>query len=151
VRVTPENNGVQGYTINNDINADPRFATYPSTTLSTNTQGQDVLLPGTPATGTTRYVLGPVGLDRSAIASARAAKANGMWMIDLTLTPKGSVQWDTLAQQTFHEMTGVVINGHVVSAPLMQPTQSSFTSFGGQFLIGGPFSEHQAKAIASEL
>lgn len=150
LQVTPDNNGVNGYTTNN-IKADPQFATYPSTTSSSNMQGQDVLLPGTPSGGSNRYVLGPVGLGRGAIASARAIYINGVWAVNLLLTHKGSAQWDSLAQQTFHEITGVVVNGHVVSAPMMQPTQSSFTSFDGHLQISGAFSAHQAKAIASEL
>jgi len=48
-------------------------------------------------------------------------------------------------------LTGVVINGHVVSAPVMQPTELSFTSFDGQLQMSGGISEQQAKAIASEL
>ncbi|MGA2837010.1 MAG: hypothetical protein ABSF84_10475 [Acidimicrobiales bacterium] len=72
-------------------------------------------------------------------------------MLDVSLTAEGSVEWDALAQKTFHEMTGVVVNDRVVSAPIMQPTQSSFTSFDGQLQISGGFSEQQAKAMASEL
>jgi hypothetical protein len=151
LQVTPGNMNIDGYTANSNINPDPQFATYPSTTSSSDERGQDVLLPGTPSGGSTRYVLGPVGLGRSAIASARATYNDGQWAVDLVLTPKGSTQWDNLAQQTFHEITGVVINGHVVSAPIMQPTQSSFTSFDGQLQVSATFSEHQAKAIASAL
>ncbi len=150
LQVYPGLNG-HGYSTNADLTADPRFATYPSTTSSSSLQDQDVLLSGAPSNGSTRYVLGPVGLGRDAIARARVTDYHGQWVIDLSLTAKGSVQWDTLAQKTFHEMTGVVINDHVVSAPIMQPTQSSFISFDGRLQISGGFSEHQAKAIASEL
>ncbi len=150
LQVTPASNNVNGYTSNNII-PDPNFTTYPSTISANNKQNQELLLPGTGAAGSGRYVLGPAGLTRSAIAHARATHYPGQWTINLTLTPKGSAQWNTLAEQTFHEITGVVINGQVVSAPIMQPTQSSFTSFNGQLQISGGFTEHQARAIASEL
>ena len=39
----------------------------------------------------------------------------------------------------------------MISAPITQPTQSSFTSFGGQVQISGSFTEDQAKALATEL
>lgn len=150
LQVTPQSNNVNGFTATTNINADPQFATYP-TTSSTDTQGQDVILPGSPANGPNRYVLGPVGLDRSAIAHAHVILTSGQWAIDLVLTTNGSAQWDALARQQFHAILGVVIHGRVVSAPITQPTQSSFTSFYGQVQISGPFTQHQAKAIAAEL
>lgn len=140
-----------GYSTNANILPDPRFATYPSTRSSSNLQAQDVLLPGTRSRGSSRYVLGPVGLGRDAIAGVRVTEMSGQWVLDVSLTAEGSVEWDALAQKTFHEMTGVVVNDRVVSAPIMQPTQSSFTSFDGQLQISGGFSEQQAKAMASEL
>jgi len=39
----------------------------------------------------------------------------------------------------------------VVSAPITQPTQPSFTSFYGQVQISGAFTQQQAKTIAAEL
>lgn len=151
LQVAPDSGNVNGYTSNSHVNADPQFATYPSTTSSNDKQGQDVLLPTTPADGSARYVLGPVGLDRSAIAHAHVTHIGGQWAIYLALTSKGSEQWDTLAAQQFHAIVGVVINGRVVSAPITQPTQQAFTSFHGQLQISGGFTEHQAKVIASEL
>lgn len=92
-----------------------------------------------------------MGLDRSAVAHAHATYLDGQWAIDLALTPRGSEQWDNLAAQQFHAIVGVVINNRVVSAPITQPTQQSFTTFDGQLQISGGFTEHQAKVIASEL
>ncbi len=151
LQVAPESNNVNGYTSTTAIGADPRFATYPSTPSSGTAADQDVLLPGTPTGGSTRYVLGPVGLDRGAIARAQAVEKYGQWLVDLTLTPRGSVQWDALGRQSFHAVLGVVVDGQVVSAPLTEPTQSSFVSFGGRLQVGGNFSQHQAKMIASGL
>ena len=96
-------------------------------------------------------MLGPVGLNRTAIAHARVTENSGQWTVDLVLTPKGSAQWDQFSEGSFHAITGVVVNGHVVSAPIMQPTQSVPTSFHGQLQISGGFTHHQATVIASEL
>jgi len=152
LQVTPRADNVNGYTADTNIGPDPQFATYPSTTRPNDNLDQDVLLPGTPGEGgDLRYVLGPAGLARSAIASARATRLSGQWLIDLSLTPKGSLQWDTLAEQTFHQIVGVAIDGRVVSAPINQPTLPSFTSFDGRLQISASLTEHQAKTIASEL
>jgi hypothetical protein len=155
LEVAPRIDDVEGYTANSDIQPDPQFATIPSTTASTmalpGDRNQEVLLPGGPGEGTGRYVLGPVGLGRSAIASARATRVAGQWTIYLRLTDRGAATWDALAEKQFHAIVGVVVDGRVVSAPITEPTQSSFTSFQGVLQISGGFSRHQARAIASSL
>ena len=151
LRVTPDGGNVNGYSSATNISVDPQFASYPSSTLLSDKQSQDVILPTTAANGSTRFVLGPVGLDRSAIAHAHAIYMNGQWAIRLALTARGSTQWDGLAAQQFHAIVGIVINGQIVSAPITQPTQSHFTSFDGQLQISGGFTEHQAKTIAAKL
>ena len=141
----------EGFTSNANIGADPQFATYPSTTSSNSTDSQGVvLLPGTSTIGSGRFVLGPVGLARGAIATAQANNESGQWTILLRLTPNGAAQWDALAAQQFHAIVGIVINGQVVSAPITQPTQRAFTSFDGQLQVVS-LPEHLGKTIASEL
>ncbi len=110
-----------------------------------------MLLPGLPGSGTERYVLGPAGLTGAQIKSASAQLNNGQWSVNLNLTGTGATQWDTLAQQQFHAIIGIDLDGQVISAPITQPTQSSFTSFGGTVQISGSFTEDQAKALATEL
>ncbi len=149
--VTPASNNVDGFTSTTNIDADPQFATYPSTTSSSGKQSQVLLLPGTSASGPGRFVLGPAGLTRSAIATAHANDEFGQWTVLLRLTPNGSAQWDALAARQFHAIVGVVVNGQVVSTPITQPSQQSFTSFDGQLQIASGITEHQAKVIASEL
>jgi preprotein translocase subunit SecD len=56
-----------------------------------------------------------------------------------------------LGRARLHAIIGIEIGGKVVSAPIMQPTQSSFSSFNGQMQISGSFNEKQAKALAAEL
>jgi hypothetical protein len=151
LNVTPANDNVNGFTADSNVLPDPKFANYPSTPKSGLDPKATVLLPGTRIEGSSRYVLGPAGFTRSGVASAQATEQSGQWLIELTLTQRGSAQWDALAAEQFHAILGIVINGQVVSAPITQPTQSSFTSFHGQLSIGGSFTEHQAKAIATEL
>jgi len=148
LQVTPDPDNGDGYTSDSNIQPDPQFATYPSTSPANAKEDATVLLP---ASGGGRYVLGPAGLTNSAIKSASAESSNGQWVILLNLTGDGSVQWDSMAQRSFHQIIGIDLNGRVISAPITQPTQSSFTPFNGQVQISGGFTEAQAKAIAAAL
>lgn len=139
------------HSINSNVQPDPRFATYPSTSPANDKNNSIVLLPGSAWSGGGRYILGPAGLTSSAISSAGIHQVSGQWIIQLDLTGEGSVRWDAMAQQQFHQIVGIDLNGEVISAPITQPTQSSFTPFNGRLQISGGFSKAQAKAIASEL
>ena len=131
---------------------DPQFATYPSTAQSNDNVNDNVLLPASASNqGTERYVLGPAGITRSAIKSARAQLVNNQWVVNITLTDEGAVQWDTLAQEQFHAIIGIDVGGKVVSAPITEPSQTSFSSFNGQMQVSGSFTEQQAKALAAQL
>jgi len=134
-----------------DPPTDARFSSYPSTTAGSSGVGDTVLLPGVPGQGGTRFVLGPAALTQQGITAARAVDANGQWMVDLTLSAAGSSRWDSLTEQQFHALVAVVVNGKVVSTPLVQPSQTSFTSFAGHLQVAGDFTEGQAKAMAAEL
>jgi hypothetical protein len=132
--------------------ADPQFSTYPSTAAAGDRADSTVLLPGTPGSGNERYVLGPAGMTRSGITSAKAvSEGDGQRVIDLDLNGRGAAEWNTLAETQFHAIVGVVIDGRVVSAPVVLPAGSSFASFGNHLQISGSFTERQAKAIASQL
>jgi preprotein translocase subunit SecD len=151
LQVTPDSSNVNGYTSNTNIQEDPTFASYASTSSLNDNKSDTVLLPGTAATGSTRYVLGPAGLTGTAVKSASAQLNNGQWAVNLNLTSAGSSQWDALAQQQFHAIIGIDLDGQVISAPITQPTQSTFTSFNGQVQISGSFTEDQAKTLANDL
>jgi preprotein translocase subunit SecD len=129
---------------------DTQFATYPSTPSTSDDKNATVLLPGTAAEGTGRYVLGPAGMTGSAVKSASAQLNSGVWSVNLNLTSEGAVQWDALAQQQFHAIIGIDLDGQVISAPITLPGQSSFTSFGGKVQISGSFTEDQAKTLATQ-
>jgi preprotein translocase subunit SecD len=153
--VTP-NSSVQGYTSNNP-NPDPTFAQYTSTsTNAKNYEHRTVLLPSLPGNGTTlktslRYVLGPEQMTGTSIASAVAQQSQtGAWEVNYSLKGKaGSTLWDKVAEENFHLLLGIELDGVVQSAPLIQPTQSGFTSFDGQGTInGGNMTEADAKSLA---
>lgn len=149
--VNPDSHTLPGYSSNlNGIQPDPQFASYPST-VKADRDNSTVVLPATAAAGGDRYVLGPAALTGAQIKSGRAIAMNGQWIVEVVFTGEGSARLDTLAQRQFHAAIGVVLNGKVISAPITQPTQSSFTPFNGQVQISGGFSEAQAKAIASSL
>ncbi len=151
LQVTPNSGNVNGYSNNTNIPADPQFATYPSTPTDEANQDDVVLLPGVAAEGSGRYVRGPAALTQRGVISSSARVINGLWTIDLVLTPAGSTAWDALTRQQFHQLIGIDLNGRVISAPITQPVQASWTSFDGRVQISGAFTGHQARAIAAEL
>jgi hypothetical protein len=149
--VTPNGGNVNGYT-SRTVQPDPVFATYPSTPPAQDDPADTVLLPGeSPAAGSPRYVLGPAQLTGSAVQSATPKFSNGEWAVDVTLTDAGSTAWDALAQQEFHAIVGVDLNGRILSAPILEPTQSSPAPFNGQLEISGSFAQAQATTVANEI
>ncbi len=150
--VTPDSNSTAGYTSKN-VGPDPQFTTTPSTPATADKAAATVLIPGSRAAGTQdiRYLLGPAGLSGTAVKSANAQLNNGQWSVNLDLTSSGASQWDALAQKQFHAIIAIDLDGQVVSAPITQPTQSSFTSFDGRVSISGGFTEDFAKTLAADL
>jgi hypothetical protein len=148
--VSPETNSVGGFIVDNPGRADPSLAAVPSTSSQDDTEDATVLLPGAAASDG-RFVLGPAGLTGAGIQSATAVLTDGQWTVLLRLTAAGSAQWDALAQEQFHAFVGVVVDGHVISAPITQPTQSSFTSFEGELQLADSFGRQQAEALAARL
>ncbi len=78
-------------------------------------------------------------------------QVDGQWAVNLTLSPTGASQWDKLTEQQFHAFIGVVLDGKVISAPITEPTQTSFTTFAGHLQISGGFTGEQARALAASL
>jgi preprotein translocase subunit SecD len=156
--VTP-NSSVQGYASNNP-SPDPAFAQYTSTSTDVaNYPHRTVLLSSLPASGTAtknslRYVLGPEQMTGTSIGSALAQQnQTGQWEVNYSLKGSaGSNLWDKVAQQNFHLLLGIELDGVVQSAPLIQPTQAGFTSFGGQGTIsGGNMTQNDAKVLAQAM
>ena len=60
------------------------------------------------------------------IASAQATQnQTGEWVVDYSLAGSaGSALWDKVAQENFHQLLGIELDGEVYSAPIIQPTQA---------------------------
>ena len=133
-----------------NIPPDPALASYPTTPSTKDDQHQTVVLPGLPG-DPYRYVLGPAPLTGHAVKTALAQQSQiGQWQVNYTLTGTGSSAWDNLAQANFHQFVAIELDGVVQSAPIIQPGQSTFTSFQGQGQISGGsnFTESYAKNLA---
>jgi preprotein translocase subunit SecD len=150
LQVTPDSSNVNGYTQNSNLQADPQFTTYRSTPPLNDNKDDTVLLPGTVAEGSGRYVLAPAGMTGTAVKSANAQLNSGQWDVNLNLTGAGASEWDTLSHQQFHAIIGIDLDGQVISAPITQPTQQAWSSFNGQVQISGSFTEDQAKTLATD-
>jgi SecDF, P1 head subdomain len=131
---------------------DPQFASFPSTTSARDAPDATVILPGVGGADTSvRYVLGPAGLTAGDVRAATVQLVTGEWRVNLTLTESGSARWDALARQQFHALVGVVVDNQVISAPINEPTQSTFLSFSGRLQIAAGLTRRQAMALAARL
>jgi hypothetical protein len=156
VDVTPSTASA-GYFSRDRTPADPQYASYPSTSaLSPGYASKTVLLPGVGGAcdgAQRRCVLGPAEMSSRAIGKATATRTpSGQWVVDYTTTNAGAALWDKVAEENFHQLIGTELDGVVYTAPIIQPTQTSFSSFDGRGEIGGlTHSEavHLAKAISA--
>jgi preprotein translocase subunit SecD len=142
----------------NNIGPDPQYATQPSTAVEKpNYEASTVLLPGLTSSGSNnggqRYVLGPSQMTGHAIGSATATlNQTGQWVVDYTLAGSAnSALWDKVASENFHQLLGIELDGVVYSAPIIQPGQSSFSSFGGKGEISGSLTQADAQNLAQAM
>ena len=63
----------------------------------------------------------------------------------------GSALWDKVAEENFHQLLGIELDGVVYSAPIIQPTQSTFTSFDGKGEISGSLTQADAQSLAQAM
>jgi preprotein translocase subunit SecD len=146
--VTPNPNSAAGYDSNQNIQPDPKYAKVASTAAAADDPSKTVILPVLGSPGV-RYLLGASQLTGQSIGKAYAQlNQTNQWVVNYTLTAKGSPLWDKVAQENFHQELAIELDGVIQSAPLIQPTQSTFTSFGGQGEISGSFTETSAKNLA---
>jgi preprotein translocase subunit SecD len=132
----------------NQIAPDPAFTNIKSTPALYDNPKKEVLLPLL-GNKSVRYVLGPSELTGKAVKSAVAQQDQvGAWVVNYTLTSAGSPKWDKVAEENFHALVAIELDGVVQSAPIIQPDQSSFTSFDGTGEISGSFTEASAKTLA---
>ncbi len=156
LNVQPNSNVSAGYTSNN-VPPDTQYVSYPSTSVDKpGYETSTVLLPGLAASGSAaggeRYVLGPSEMTGHSIASATATQdQTGAWVVDYNLTGPGSGLWDKVAEENFHQLLGIELDGIVYSAPIIQPTQSSFSSFDGKGEISGSLTQGDAQNLAQAM
>ena len=156
LNVQPNSNVAAGYTSNN-VPPDTQYVDYPSTSVEKpDYENSTVLLPGLAASGSAaggeRYVLGPSEMTGHSIASATATQSQtGQWVVDYNLTGPGSGLWDKVAEENFHQLLGIELDGIVYSAPIIQPTQSSFSSFDGKGEISGSLTQADAQNLAQAM
>ncbi len=154
--VTP-NNSPQGYSQNN-VPPDPQFATYPSTSPQKPDYAKStVLLPGL------QNACGLAG----APVRARPVPDDGALDLECHGDPEpdrpvgrrlhargfdaGSALWDKVAQENFHQLLGIELDGDVYSAPIIQPTQTGCTSFAGRGEISGNLTQADAQNLAQAM
>ena len=154
--VTP-NSSPQGYSSNN-VAPDSQYEAYPSTSVDKpNYATSTVLLPGIngacDGSAELRCVLGPSEMTGRSIASAQATQnQTGGWVVDYSLAGQaGSTLWDKVASENFHELLGIELDGEVYSAPIIQPTQSQFSSFDGKGEISGNLTQADAQNLAQAM
>jgi preprotein translocase subunit SecD len=99
-----------------------------------------------------RYLEGPAELSGTAVKTASAQLSpTGQWVVDITMSGPGSNGWDQMTKRYFHEVIAIELDGVVQSAPITQPTQALWSSFGGQVQISGHFTQQSAQSLAIAL
>jgi preprotein translocase subunit SecD len=133
---------------------DPALAAYPSTSPTQDAQNPaSAALLAIAGSADGRYLVGPSELALSSkVASAQATQDHlGSWIVEVQLDAGAAAQWDHVAQRYFHLQLAIDLNGSVVSAPLIEPGQASYTSFDRQIVMSGFQSKASAAAVAAAL
>jgi hypothetical protein len=150
LNVEPQSATPNGFSSIN-VGPDPALAAYPSSRHDV--AGSAVLLGGPPGDRNERVLLGPAAMKLSAsdVVNAAARKNHyGSWEVDIRLTSSGAAKWDAVAEGSFHQFLAIEQGGRVISVPLMQPTQSSFSSFDGAMQVSGVLTKQEATALAAK-
>lgn len=153
LQVQPLVNAAAGFSSQN-VAPDPALAGERSTSAAKETATGTVLLSAYRrlAWPAARYLLGPAEMTVSSVAEASATlNQTGAWVVNYTMTSRGSALWDKVAGENFHRILSVDYGGRVVSAFVIQPTQSSFTTFDGQGEISGNLTKSEATGLANAL
>jgi hypothetical protein len=129
------------------------LASVPSTSSSSDNPSEPVLLvaPSDAYPSGQRLLLGPAGVTGSEITGAQSVFDSPDWVINVDFNRLGASQWNALALQQFHALIAVDLNGHLLEAPLTEPSQTVFTSFAGKVQFSGPWNENESKVVAAEL
>jgi len=153
--VVPSATAADGYTAAT-VPPDPAFAAYRSTPPADDDVRADALLPADPTGGAQQYqrfVVGPSPAGSWPMSSARATYDTSIdsWAVGFRLTPQAALRWDRLSDRSFHEYVAIDLDGEVLSAPLIEPTQGAWASFEGQGEIAPYLTRAAARAVAALL
>lgn len=83
------------------------------------------------------YEVGPAGVVGGDVGSAKKETTAQGPVVSLTFKGDGPKKWDALAQQQFRKQVAIVLDGVVISSPVIQPDQQAFSSFEGRASISG--------------
>jgi hypothetical protein len=135
--------------------ADPSFGASPDTPAATDSQSEPALYATGSGSGSRfldlRLLLGPASVRNDAIASAGASKVASQWVVDVTLTSGGATKLDALAKQQFHAYLAICVDGSVLSASIVEPTSTSFSSLGGELQLKSGLTKSEALDLADDL
>jgi hypothetical protein len=136
-----------------NISPDPGLASVPTTSQVQDEASRTVLLPSGSEAGfdSERLVAGPAEVVNANVVSVGTSRQGSQWLLDVSLTLKGSKNYNALAKRQFHAYLAIDIDGTIVSAPLVEPASTSFASFGAKIEIEGGFTMNQAIALADDL
>jgi hypothetical protein len=155
LETAPSSSAATGFT-SHAVAPDPALAGALSTDATKESGSATVLLPGyrfaSTWPGASRFLLGPAEMTSRSIAKASASEnQTGAWVVDYTMTKRGSILWDKVTRENFHKLLSIDFDGRVVSAPVIQPTQSHFSGFGARGEISGSVTGSEALALAKAL
>ena len=101
-----------------------------------------------------RYLLAAssMRLSHATVQSALVERGpDGTFNVAIRLRPATS-ESGTTWRENFHALVAFDLGGSVVSAPVIEPTQSSFSSFGGSIVVsGGLVSAQVAHTLAADV
>ena len=136
-----------------NVGTDPALAYVASTSQTGDVASRTVLLATGQASGFSgeRLVAGPAEVVNADIASASTTYVAPEWIVDLALTTSGTKKYLALTKNQFHAYVAIDIDGTVVSAPLIEPGQSSFGSLGAKIQIEAGLTMNHAVYLADDL
>ncbi len=97
-------------------------------------------------TGKTFYLHKEVMVNQFDVEFAAVVMQQGRPAVELILTSEGAKKFEELTVQNVGKRCGMVLNGKVLSAPIIRDTNSV-----GRAIITGIFTETEAEAIAKGL
>ena len=151
--INPNSTAQNGYT-SRSVGADPVFASYPSTPADdADTPSTPELLSADPSTGPQqfpRFVVGPVQFHEATTpAHAVFDSIINAWAVAYTVTQES--HYDRATRADFHRYMALDLDGSVLSAPIVEPTQNTFASFEGRGEVSGAFTKKTAGELAALL